>query len=155
MKKAIIAFSMVIPALILAGCTSKSVSRVYQADMETTWSAALKVAKEFVKQEPSEVDREKGKIVTNLAFGEVRSERDSDTDISKQIVDVRRAIITVKAEGERTRVSVRVQQGSLSKPEEPPITNKKPAGVGVTFYSTSTEWQNKFLDAVTAELSKG
>ena len=155
MKKTIMTVSIAITALILAGCTTKSVSRAYEADVDTTWAAVLKMSKDLVGREPMEVDREKGKIVTNLAFGEVRSERDTDTDISNQIVDVRRAIITVKAEGARTRVSVRVQQGSLSKPEEPPIINKKPAGVGITVFSSDIEWQNKFLDAVTAELSKG
>jgi len=153
MKRWAFVLSFAILVAALAGCKSKSVSRVYPADMDATWTAALNAVKTVTGHEPTKAAREEGRMVTDLVFGDVRQEYDSDSEIQNNVVDIRRAIITLTAVESGTKVAVRVQQGSASTPEEPPISNKNPAVVGVVFYTGCTEWQNKFLDDIAAELA--
>jgi len=146
--------TVLIISCTVVGCKSgKSVARVFQADMDTTWAAVVRAAEKATSNKPITLDREKGKIVTGLAFGDVRRQQNSDYQYQEQQVDVWRATLELKPEGKGTKVTVKLQKGDLSVADDPRVLGRKEPGIGVVWWSNNTQWQDKFLEMVEEELS--
>ena len=146
-----LSFAILVAAV--AGCKSKSVSRVYPTDMDATWAAVLKVVEKAGTQKPMAVDRESGKIITGLVYGDVGQQISSDTPTMQSTMDVWRGIITCKPEGAGTKVTVRLQMVSIEADDDPSIVGTKRADVGIVFWTSKTDWQKKLLDDVGTELT--
>ena len=157
MKRILPISAALIIAFTLGGCKSKPVSRVYNSDMDTTWAAVLRVAEKVSKEKPSKVDRENGKIVTGLIYGDVKNEYNSDSGYieSERSVDVWQAVITCKAEGPGTRVTVVIRKGSASTTDHTTFDDRQGADLGVEIWSTDKDWQQQLLNKIAAELAPG
>ncbi|MHB1001521.1 MAG: hypothetical protein ACYC27_19955 [Armatimonadota bacterium] len=145
----LVAVSFLISAL--SGCKSTKVSRTFDADMNTTWNAVIKVAEKVANKAP-DVNITDRKIVTGWITGDVTTETGSDL-VKKETVDMWRGIISLKSSGSKTTVTVKLQKGSVSSNPAPDIYNGKNPEVGYTFWSNEAEAQNKFLDNVDLELN--
>lgn len=154
MKRAISAVLLAIPAVILAGCTSKSVSRVYQADMDTTWAAVLTVAERVGCGPPQKADREKGRIVTRWTTGDVSS-RPIDIGTSTTTVEILRGVISCKPDQGGTKVSVKVQ---MAEAETTSVTGASGKMLSIPrldpVWALDTDWQKDFLSEVGQELAR-
>ncbi|HET6456977.1 MAG TPA: hypothetical protein VFI02_21465 [Armatimonadota bacterium] len=154
MKRAIWLATLAIVAGTIAGCKSgKSVSRVFQADMDTTWAAVIRVAKNVTPDKPLKLDRESGKIITGLVYGDIEHQRNSDYQVEK-LVEVWRGVIKLEPKGTETKVTIRLQKGDLSVADDPRVVGTKKPEIGFVFWSNETEWQDKFLNMVGEELRK-
>ena len=153
MKRVIWLAALAILAGTIAGCKSgKSVSRVFQADMDTTWAAVVRVAENVTPDKPLKLDRESGKIITGLIYGDIEHQRDSDYGVEEKLVEVWRGVIKVEPKGKETKVTVGMQKGDLSVVDDPRVVGKREPGVGFVFWSNETDWQDKFLAMVAEEL---
>ena len=153
MKRVIWLAALAILAGTIAGCKSaKSVSRVFQADMDTTWAAVVRVSENVTPDKPMKLDREKGKMITGLVYGDIERQFDSDYQVDNKLVEVWRGIVEVKPEGKGTKVTVRVQKGNLSVVDDPRVLGTKEPEIGFVWWSNDTQWQDKFLNMVAEEL---
>ena len=142
-------------ALSIVGCKStKSVSRVFEADMDTTWAAVVRVAENVTPDKPVKLDREKGKMITGLIYGDIERQFDSDYQVDNKLVEVWRGLVEVKTEGKGTKVTVKVQKGDLSVADDPRVLGTKEPEIGFVWWSNDTQWQDKFLNMVAAELAQ-
>ncbi len=155
MGKTITMISLATLLAVAAGCKSgRSVSRVYQTDMDTTWAAVLQVVEKLGTEKPAKVDDEKHKIVTGFIYGHVRPSLDSDTFAAEKTADVWRAMITCRPDGSGTKVKVRIQKASIEADDDPRIAGTRRVDVMPIVWTSDTEWQRKFLDDVEAELNR-
>ena len=155
MKRVIWLAALAILAGTIAGCkSSKSVSRVFQTDMDTTWAAVVRVAENVTADKPMKLDREKGEVITGLVYGDIEHQRDSDYEIEEKVVEVWRGVIKVEPKGTETTVTVGLQKGDLSIADDPRVLGKREPGIGFVFWSSDTQWQDKFLNLVAEELRK-
>ena len=154
MKRLIWFAALAILAGTVFGCKSgKSVSRVFQADMDTTWAAVVRVAENATPDKPSKLDREKGEIITGLVYGDLEHQYDSGYQVDNKLVEVWRAMIELKPEGKGTKVTVRLQKGDLSVADDPRVLGHREPEIGFDLWSNETEWQDKFLNMVAEELA--
>jgi hypothetical protein len=155
MKRAIWLAALAILAGTIAGCKSgKSVSQVFQADMDTTWAAVVRVAENVTPDKPMKLDREKGEMITGLVYGDIEHQRDSDYPIEEKLAEVWRAKITVKPEEKGTKVTIRLEKGNLSVADDSRVVGTKQPEIGFVLWSNETEWQDRFLNMVAEELRK-
>ena len=121
-------------ALSIVGCKStKSVSRVFEADMDTTWAAVVRVAENVTPNKPIKLDREKGKMITGLIYGDIERQFDSDYQVDNKLVEVWRGLVEVN---------------------DPRVLGTKEPEIGFVWWSNDTQWQDKFLNMVAAELAQ-
>lgn len=139
--------------LLLTGCNSKSVSRVFDADMETTWGAVLSVTERMSTESPASVDISTRKIITGWTYGNIQEGRGDGLAVTRS-AEIWRGIITCERSGARTRVIVNIQKGHANTGDTGVPGRDRDSTVGFTLSSNNTEHQNRFLDAVAAELSK-
>lgn len=151
MRKLILLLTAVI-LMALAGCKSDSVSRVYPADMDTTWAAVLRVSEKMSDQKPSKIDRENGKIITGWIYSNVIVGPGEGASTQRS-TDIWRAIVTCKPAESGTKVTVKAQKGYARTEDTPGIGEEQNKTVGVVFGTNDTDPQNKFLDKVTSELA--
>lgn len=155
MKKVTWLATLAILAGTIAGCkSSKSVSRVFQTDMDTTWAAVVRVAENVTADKPMKLDRQEGEIITGLVYGDLEHQSDSDNGLNKKLVEVWRGVIKVETKGTETKVTIGMQKGGLSVTDDARVLGKREPEIGFVLWSNETEWQDKFLDMVAAELKK-
>lgn len=146
----------------LIGCKSMpSQWQTYNSSFDDTWNAVIRTVTNMTGKEPVSVDKSKGKIVTNVFYGDI-VETEETRDISKdtQIKEYRKdveayvATIAVQPVGENTRVMVSAQQGNVFTTQslQEMRLNENP-GVGLGFTVTNDrEFLNKFLNKLKNEI---
>ena len=150
----------IVPILILigtlSGCKTRSVSQSYKADMDSTWNAVVAVAQRLSKDAPK-LDKDKHRITTGMVYGGVTEEANTDKGNSetRRSVSMWRGIITLSPVYGGTRVTIKVQKASGETNGDFPITDQKDTEIGLTLWSNDTDWQQKILGDIQAELAKG
>ena len=153
MKRVCLAAALIVLAVSFAGCRSKAVSRTYEADMDTTWAAILRVAERLSAQKPLKVDRENGRIITGWIYGDVQHEYSSGYTTSKKM-DIWRGIITCKPDKTGTKVTVELEKGYVGDKDSADVMNTEEKTVGYVFKTTDEKPQKKLLDEIASELAK-
>lgn len=153
MSRVALAVTALILLAAMAGCKTKSVSRTFDADMETTWAAVVSVASKISQENPN-LDVANRKVVTGWVYENVRAQAEQGPTV-RRTADVWRGVITCKADGSKTKVTIKVQKGDLAVRENPGAQDRSGTGVGVTLWSNDEHAQNRFLAKVEDELAKG
>lgn len=153
MSRAARAVTALILLAAMAGCKTKSVSRAFDADMETTWAAVVSVASKISQEKPN-LDAANRKVVTGWVYENVRAQPEQGPTV-RRTCDVWRGVITCKADGSKTKVTIKVQKGDLSARENPGAQDRSGTSVGVILGSNDEDAQNRFLAKVGDELAKG
>lgn len=155
MKRTLLILSCIVIAAALAGCKSQSVSRTYKADMDHTWNAVLAVAGRASKDAPK-ADKAGRRIVTGMVSDGIREESSTGKGASetKRSGKMWRAIITLAPEYGGTKVTVKIEKANSESNTDFASPDGKQANVGLTLWSSNTDWQTKVLDEVQAELAK-
>lgn len=151
MKRVIFLAVAAVLLALTAGCKTKAVSRTYDADMERTWAAVISVAETISKEKPS-IDAVNRKIVTGWVYDNIRAQGQQGPEI-RRTADVWRGVITCKADGSRTKVSVRLQKGNLTAQENTGSQSSDGSEVAVVLSSSETSQQDRFLSRVAEELA--
>ncbi len=148
------AFAAFFILIVLAGCKTQSVTRIYKANMDDTWDAVLAVAGRVSKDAPK-ADKATRRIITGMVSSGIREE--SSTSIgsteTRRSGNMWRGIITLSPEYGGTKVTIKIEKLAGESTADFPVTDEKRANVGITLWSSNTDWQKKLLDDITAELA--
>lgn len=151
MRRATLAV-LLMAIVLVAGCRQKSISKVYPSDMDTTWTAALKVIEAMTGHKPVKADREQGKIATDVTYGKVEQEYNGGYAPERRL-EVWCGVITCKPEGSGTKVTIRVQRGYGSTDDRVAADEQDRQMFGYVVQTNNRELQDKFFANLQAELS--
>ena len=154
MKRTLRILSCILLAAALAGCKSQFVSRTYKANMDDTWNAVLAVAGKVSKDAPK-ADKVGRRIVTGMVSGGIIEESSTVKGAveTKRSGKMWRAIITLAPEYGGTKVTVKIEKANSESNTDFASPDGKQANVGLTLWSSNTDWQTKVLDEIAAELA--
>jgi len=141
-----------LPALVGVGCKSSEQVRVYDADMETTWAAAIRVVEDLTSAAPDVVNEDERRIVTAwtpLSGGTPQGAVGTTT--SSELV---RGVIRLTSVESGTRVSIKVDKQTRQIAES--VDRSAQTGtVGIVLGGSSGGLEQLFLDRLGEELAKG
>ncbi len=151
MKRVAAALMVTVFVAGLVGCKSRGQSRVYEADMETTWAAAIRVVEDLTAAAPDVVNEEERRIVTKwtpLSSGEAQGSM--GTTSSRELA---RGTIRLTQVESGTRVSIEVNR-QAREVEESVGRNTQTGTVGIVIGGSSGGLGQLFLDRLAEELEK-
>ncbi len=151
MKRRLLPVLIVVAVAAVVGCKGKEYSRVYEADMETTWEAALSVVQSLTGGEPERADREAGVMVTNWAT--VTYSGRADASGVTEEAEVAKGTISLAAVESGTKVTIQVERRS-ARAEEAPERGVGSGTVGISLTPTSGGIEEMFLDELGTELER-
>ncbi len=142
---------IIIAVAALVGCKGKEYSRVYEADMETAWEAALSVVQKLTDAEPERADREAGVIVTKWATVSYSGRADASGVTEEG--EVAKGTISIAAVESGTKVTIRVERRT-ARAEQAPERGVSSGTVGISLTPTSGGIEKMFLDELGRELER-
>jgi hypothetical protein len=147
-----ISLLLVVLSLALVGCQSDKQSRVYDTDMDVTWEAAVRVARDLTAVESEVADKEARRIVmewTAVTRGETQSRTGAVSG-----AEVGRAVVELEPAESGTRVSVETDMES-HEAELWPRLSGDPDTIPFATRAPSGGFPQIFLDRLSVELDEG
>jgi hypothetical protein len=152
MARAIALLASIICLAALAGCRASEQARVYEADMDATWAAALQVVEDLTSAPPDVVNEEERRIVTAwTALSNGVPQGAVGTTTSRELA---RGTLRLTSVDSGTKVSIAVDK-QTRQVEESVDRNVQTGTVGVVLGGSSGGLEQLFLDRLGEELAKG
>ncbi len=151
MKRVAAVLISTICVVALVGCKSRGQSRVYAADMETTWAAAIRVVEDLTSSAPAVANEEEKRIVTEWTpLSSAAAQGSMGTTSSRELA---RGTIRLTQVESGTRVSIKVNR-QAREVEESVGRNTQTGTVGIVIGGSSGGLGQLFLDRLAEELEK-
>jgi hypothetical protein len=147
--------------LFVCGCRSvPSQTRVYPEPFDNVWTAAVATVDKMTHQPPASADKAKGKIVSEVFFGDVTESATSTDGYGQTTLSPRKEVetwvvsVAVSGSGASSVVKVTARKGGLGNNQPFDGSLRQQPSVSVTLASNDTTWPAKFLDELATELAK-
>ncbi len=139
-------------AAALVGCKPDEQSRVYEAELDVTWAAAIRVVRSLTSAEPSVADESRRRIVTEWIAVSGDGVQGPAGAVSG--TDFVRGVIYLKRVESGTRVSIRTDR-EFQTVDVSPGRSTEPETVGIFTQAPPRGLQQSFLDRLSVELAEG
>jgi hypothetical protein len=151
MKRAAAILMSTVCLVVLVGCKSGGQSRVYEADVETTWAAAIRVVEDLTSAPPAVANEEEKRIVTEWTpLSDGGGQGSMGMTSSREMA---RGTLQFTQVESGTEVTIRVDR-QTREVEESVGRNTQTGTVGIVLGGSSGGLEQLFLDRLTEELEK-
>ncbi len=152
MKRVAAALMLMVFVAGLVGCRSGGASRVYEADMDTTWAAAIRVVEDLTSSPPAVANEEERRIVTEWTpLSDGGGQGSMGTTSSREMA---RGTLQFTQVESGTEVTIKVDR-QTREVEESVGRNTQTGTVGIVLGGSSGGLEQLFLDRLAEELEKG